>query len=730
MRSASNHRGAAVRQPRSATAALLRQLAMYKGQLALDHDRLILIGDVPDELQQRIRQHQAELVHELRPKVTAEEAARVRSYLDGAGISVVYVTDVAAACQAADELLREAVESGVIGIDIETAVRAEHQRPLPIAITKYGRKARRQPKEGDAGLALDPYRARIRLLQAFAGGRQVYVFDLDRIGWEVVRSIVGRAPALAAFNATFELKFLSMAGVEPACRVYDVMTACWLTHGCRPSLDEAAGLYFAMVLPKILGGSDWSTAVLWPEQIEYAGLDAVLTVWLWQEQRQAFDEADENAQELADGCLLATARMELAGMPIQCQRHEHLIRQWQDELRTAEDRLLTVTGGQPLNTPAQVVSWLDRVLPADLHDAWPRTDGGQLTSSAPVLKLHLDVQAVPELLEVRKMRKLLSAFGSVLLDKVHPITGRLHPSFLVAGARTGRFSSRNPNLQQMPKRQLKAFRNSFTAPPGRMLVVADYSQIELRVAAELSGDKAMLAAYQSGVDLHTQTACGVSGHDHPSEDERTLAKVLNFGLLYGAGAGTFRNFAQAGYGVVLSLEQAEAAREAFFATYAGLRTWQHQTASGGRCAGYVQTAGGRRWRWAWDAPAWFAEGDELGDYNPPDDDPVAWSSWSPRHHGDPPGFRFTFALNHPVQGSAAEVAQLALDQLDRALRRYDARITATVHDEIVVECAEDQTTVCAVLRLMRTKMTIAFLAFFPDHPWRHLVGIKVGRSWE
>ena len=100
------------------------------------------------------------------------------------------------------------------------------------------------------------------------------------------------------------------------------MTACWLTDGCRPSLAEAADLYFDMALPKSLGASDWSAASLTPEQVEYAALDAVLAVWLWQEQRQAFDEADENAQELADGCLLATARMELAGMPIDRQRHE------------------------------------------------------------------------------------------------------------------------------------------------------------------------------------------------------------------------------------------------------------------------------------------------------------------------------------------------------------------------------------------------------------------------
>src|SRR3954451_11003676 len=233
MRSASNRLGAAVRQPCSVTTLLLRQLARHDGRLALDGTRLILSGGVPDELRQRIGQHQTELVRELQPQATAEEAARVRDYLSGADISVVYVTDALAARQAADELLRDVVESGVIGIDIETAVHAEHQRPIPVAITKDGHKARRQPKDGDAGLALDPYRARIRLFQAYAGGPRVYVLDLDHVGFAAGEHLLRHAPALAAFNATFELKFLSLAGIEPACRVHDVMTACWLTHGCR-----------------------------------------------------------------------------------------------------------------------------------------------------------------------------------------------------------------------------------------------------------------------------------------------------------------------------------------------------------------------------------------------------------------------------------------------------------------------------------------------------------------
>jgi DNA polymerase I len=144
----------------------------------------------------------------------------------------------------------------------------------------------------------------------------------------------------------------------------------------------------------------------------------------------------------------------------------------------------------------------------------------------------------------------------------------------------------------------------------------------------------------------------------------------------------------------------------------------------------VQTVGGRRWRWEWDAAAWHAGADteELDDGELMDADPAAWS-WSMRDHGDPPGFRYTFALNHPVQGSAAEVTQIALAEVDRALRPYDARITATVHDEIVVECGEDHATVRAVVRLLRAKMTMAFLALFPGHPWRQVVEIKVGRSW-
>ena len=160
------------------------------------------------------------------------------------------------------------------------------------------------------------------------------MLDLDRVGLAAVGAS-SAAPALAAFNATFELKFLSLAGIEPACRVHDVMTACWLTNGCRPSLEEAASLCFGMKLPKSLGASDWSVAALTPSRSSTRRWTPC-SPWLWQEQRQAFDEADENAQELADGCLLATARMELAGMPIDRRRHERLIDEWQDELRAAE----------------------------------------------------------------------------------------------------------------------------------------------------------------------------------------------------------------------------------------------------------------------------------------------------------------------------------------------------------------------------------------------------------
>ena len=147
-------------------------------------------------------------------------------------------------------------------------------------------------------------------------------------------------------------------------------------------------------------------------------------------------------------------------------------------------------------------------------------------------------------------------------------------------------------MQQLPRDE--AYRRCVAAPPGRVLVKADYSQIELRIAAVISGDRALLDAYEGGADVHRQTAQRVLGKEDVTRDDRQLAKALNFGLLYGMGKDRFRENARAEYGVALSDEQAEAYRSAFFRAYPGLRAWHRRTGQTGERPLDTRTLAGRR----------------------------------------------------------------------------------------------------------------------------------------
>jgi DNA polymerase-1 len=206
-------------------------------------------------------------------------------------------------------------------------------------------------------------------------------------------------------------------------------------------------------------------------------------------------------------------------------------------------------------------------------------------------------------------------------------------------------SCKEPNLQQLPRDA--RYRRCFVAPPGRVLVMADYSQIELRAAAKIAGDRRMLAAYQSGEDLHTLTARSLLGKNEVSMGDRQLAKAVNFGLLYGQGAAGLMRYALANYGVKLTEDEARRHREAFFRTYPGLRKWHRSV---GDPAIETRTLAGRRRA---DVTA------------------------------------FTEKLNTPVQGTAADGLKRALALLwDRRAARPDAFTVLFVHDEIVIEAPE------------------------------------------
>ena len=210
---------------------------------------------------------------------------------------------------------------------------------FPIKFTKDGNLAARQPRDGAAGAALDPYRSKVRLVQAWAGGEHCYVFDMRSVAWADIAPLF--ALPLAIFNAVFEVKrLIHEAKIEPTGRIYDVMTAVWLTDGRRPSLAEAVAINYGLDIPKELGASDWSSDTLTPEQLEYAALDAVLCRLLWNtQQNELFDDIDKQCQEVADAVIPAIARMELHGMPIDVAAHRAQIARWQTELAAAENAL-------------------------------------------------------------------------------------------------------------------------------------------------------------------------------------------------------------------------------------------------------------------------------------------------------------------------------------------------------------------------------------------------------
>ena len=244
---------------------------------------------------------------------------------------------------------------------------------------------------------------------------------------------------------------------------------------------------------------------------------------------------------------------------------------------------------------------------------------------------------------------------------VNPDTGRVHTSYHQAGAATGRLSSSDPNLQNIPIRSEdgRRIRTAFVAPPGRKIVACDYSQIELRIMAHLSGDEALVRAFESGADIHRATAAEVFGKslEDVSGNERRAAKAINFGLMYGMGA----------FGLARQLGVARGEAQdyiaLYFSRYPGVRDFMERTRQQARDAGYVETVFGRR---------------------------LALDYIHSRNAAQRAGAERA-AINAPMQGTAADIIKRAMVRVDSWLEDYRDRalMILQVHDELVFEADED-----------------------------------------
>ena len=322
-----------------------------------------------------------------------------------------------------------------------------------------------------------------------------------------------------------------------------------------------------------------------------------------------------------------------------------------------------------------------------------KTKTGYSTNAEVLEKLQYQHPVVSLVLEYRQLTKLNSTYVEGL-SKVIAGDGRIHTSFQNTVTATGRLSSTEPNLQNIPVRTALGaeMRTMFVARPGWVLVDADYSQIELRLLAHMSGDEAMIQAFRDGVDIHTVTASQVFGvsPDRVTADMRRAAKAVNFGIVYGISPFSLSQ------DIHVSVAQAKSYMEKYFAHYAGVRAYMDGVVEQGKSQGYVSTLYGRR--------RWLPE--------------LKSSNFNTRSFGE------RVALNMPIQGTAADIIKLAMIRVEHRLAQegLQAQLVLQVHDELIVECPQAEAD--TVARLLTQEMEgVAQLAV------PLTAEAKVGQTW-
>lgn len=348
--------------------------------------------------------------------------------------------------------------------------------------------------------------------------------------------------------------------------------------------------------------------------------------------------------------------------------------------------------GEPFNiqSPKQLGSILFERL---MLPAGKKTKTGWSTNAAVLDKLRGKHPIIEQILDYRTLTKLKSTYADGLLKEISA-DGRIHTNFQMTVTATGRLSSTEPNLQNIPvRRELGAqIRKMFVASPGKVLVDADYSQIELRLLAHIANDETMIAAFRSGEDIHAVTASQVFGVPlaEVTPLQRSHAKAVNFGIVYGISAFSLAQ----DIGVFQS--EAKAYMDSYFAKYHGVRAYMTHVVEQAKADGYVTTLFGRRR----DLPE------------------LKSSNFNLRSFGE------RVALNMPIQGTAADIIKAAMVRVDARMRAegLEAQLLLQVHDELIVECpAEEAETVKAIL--------VEEMEHVVDYRVPLLVDAKIGASW-
>mgnify|MGYP002633573554 CR=1 FL=1 len=402
------------------------------------------------------------------------------------------------------------------------------------------------------------------------------------------------------------------------------------------------------------------------DAVKYAAEDADVTLRLWRAFKPQLPRAHVTTvyETLERPLVTVLAEMEMAGVQVDRDTLSRMSNAFAQKMAGLEDEIQTLAG-RPFNvgSPKQLGEILfdEMGLPGgEKGKTGAYATGADVLEDITTLKdTHpKGADLAARILDWRQLSKLKSTYTDALQDHINAETGRVHTSYSIAGASTGRLASTDPNLQNIPIRteEGRRIREAFVAPKGRVLVSLDYSQIELRILAHVADIPALKQAFKDGLDIHAMTASEMFDVplDQMTPDIRRRAKAINFGVIYGiSGFGLARN---------LRIPRADAQGfiDRYFERFPGIRTYMDDTVAFAKANGFVQTLFGRKIH----TPDINAKG------------PGA-------------GFARRAAINAPIQGTAADVIRRAMIRMPAAIAGLDAKMLLQVHDELLFEVAED-----------------------------------------
>ncbi len=513
-------------------------------------------------------------------------------------------------------------------------------------------------------------------------------------------------------NLKFDFEVLARVGLRAIPLTFDTMLGEWLCDPASHSLGlkKLAFVRLGVEMTEIKELIGTGKKQLTMDQVPvaaaapYAAADVDMTTRLVPILRAELAEKGQT-KLLADvemPLIPILAEMELTGIALNGDHLRAMSADLEKQLAGLEKKIYALAGYEfNINSTQQLAEALFEKIGLRPADRSRKTAAGKYSTAADVLEdLRGQHPIIDLILEQRELSKLKSTYIDALPEDINPETGRVHTSYKQTGSVTGRIASEAPNLQNIPVRTElgREVRKAFIAARGRRLVAADYSQIELRVAAHVSQDATLLEAFRQGEDIHAATAAAVLGvpADQVTKEQRRQAKTVNFGILYGQGA--FGLTRTTGF----TLAEAENFIKAYFDRLPGLKAYIDGTKRFAAEHGYVESLLGRR--------RYF---------------PGLTQGGGTREGAIAKARAEREAINAPIQATAADIIKLAMLRLPRAF--HDAGLTAQmllqVHDELVVECPTAE--VAQVSKIMRAIMESAFTLDIPLG-----VEVRTGKNWE